>query len=309
VSPSRHSPSNRGPDDRDDDTGLDTLRAAFVERSGGFLDRFRRIKSDDTIAQPADEPPSRSRGDITPPKPNDLRHYLTQRISGSSDNEIHIPAPGRQEKGEEMPSAPVLKSLDALLEKVLEEAMRGRPRALLIAGTSSKVDATRSAIEIARTLARQNELVILVDLAKGASVVSGPLGMPRVPGFSDLIAGQASFGEVVHVDQETLLQVITAGNPTPPADAPAPDRFIRVFEALTQVYGCVVLHADRAAVDALIPALKFELPVAVAVFPAGARIESGDRMLSSCKALGCPVIMYEEGTRRGALLGRRIAAT
>jgi len=54
--------------------------------------------------------------------------------------------------------------------------------------------------------------------------------------------------------------------------------------------------------------LKFELPVAVAVFPARARIESAARALSRCKALGCPVILYEEGARRGALLGR-IAAT
>ena len=33
-----------------------------------------------------------------------------------------------------------------------------------------------------------------MDLAKGASAVSGPLGMPRVPGFTDLAVARASFG-------------------------------------------------------------------------------------------------------------------
>ena len=43
-----------------------------------------------------------------------------------------------------------------------------------------------------------------------------------------------------------------------------------LFEALTQAYDSVVLHADREAVRKLTPALKFELPVVVAVLPAGA---------------------------------------
>ncbi|HUU67783.1 MAG TPA: hypothetical protein VMW57_10985, partial [Methyloceanibacter sp.] len=86
---------------------------------------------------------------------------------------------------------------------------------------------------------------------------------------------------------------IAAGNPAMRGEDPEPDRFMRVFEALTQAYGCVVLHADLNAVQALMPALKFELPVMVAVMPARGGLESEDEALSTFQALGCPVVVYE----------------
>ncbi|MEZ5873705.1 MAG: hypothetical protein R3D30_02380 [Hyphomicrobiales bacterium] len=80
---------------------------------------------------------------------------------------------------------------------------------------------------LARDLVARNEQVVLVDLARGASVVSGRLGMPRVPGFTDLAAGRASFSDVIRIDDETPLQVITAGNPAVPGDGREPDRFMQ----------------------------------------------------------------------------------
>lgn len=236
--------------------------------------------------------------------PNDLRHYLTQRIASSDVGEIP-PAPkvGQGKVG------PVAKSLDAVLDRVLASATGGLPRALLIAGTSPKADATHTAINLARALADQNEQVVLVDLAKGGSTVSGPLGMPRVPGFAELATGRATFGEVVRVDEDTPLQVITAGNPAILEGDTEPDKFMRVFEALTQAYGCVVLHADLSAVKALLPALKFELPAMVAVSASGAHHDEEQEALSTFQALGCPIIIYEGSgkPRRMGLFSRAAA--
>src|SRR5680860_1903653 len=109
-----------------------------------------------------------------------------------------------------------------VLDKVLASATGGLPRALLVAGTSPKADATQVAINLARALVDQNEQVVLVDLAKGASAVSGPLGMPRVPGFADLSAGRASFSDVIRVDDDSSMQVIPAGNPTTRGAEPEP---------------------------------------------------------------------------------------
>jgi hypothetical protein len=236
--------------------------------------------------------------------PNDLRHYRTQRIA-SSDVGESPPAP----KARYGKVGPVLKSLNAVLDRVLASATGGLPRALLVAGTSPKADATQTAINLARALVDRNERIVLVDLAKGASAVSGPLGMPRVRGFTDLAAGRATFADVIRVDEETPLQVISAGNPAIRGAEPEPDRFMRVFEALTQAYGCVVLHADLNAIEALLPALKFELPVMVAVLPARSRPDAEHEALSTFQALGCQVIVYEgNGRQRRMGLFRRTAA-
>jgi len=239
--------------------------------------------------------------------PNDLRHYLTQRIASSDVDETYgspsAPKVGSGKVG------PVLRSLDAVLDRVLASATGGLPRALLVAGVSPKADATQAAIRLARALVDRNEQVVLVDLAKGASAVSGPLGMPRVPGFADLAAGRASFAEVIRIDEDTPLQVIPAGNPMVRGQEPEPDNFMRVFEALTQAYGCVVLHADLSAIVTLMPALKFELPVMVAVLPEGARTESADEGLSAFQSLGCPIVVYEgNGRQRRMGLFSRTAA-
>lgn len=297
-----------------EETG-DNGKSAMPKRLGSLLDRFRRPGAKQSATAADTQAPRLKRGTKSKPKgvnmaalsPNDLRHYLTQRIA-TSEVEEPTPMPPKPKIGAG-PVGPVLRSLDSVLDKVLDTTTGGLPRALLVAGTSPKADATQAAIGLARALVDQGEQVVLVDLAKGPSAVSGPLGMPRVPGFADLAVGRVSFGDVIRVDEETPLQVITAGSPTAHGDEPGPDCFMRVFEALTQAYGCVVLHADLHAIEALMPALKFELPVMVAVLPPRGSVEKEEEALSTFQALGCPVVVYETGGRlRRAGLFNRTAA-
>jgi tyrosine-protein kinase Etk/Wzc len=304
---------------------LDRLRQEFSAGAGetspgapksearlasGFLDRFRRSRSEtkgSSVASTAKPAPTGV--EMSALSPNDLRHYLTQRIAAASsdaDDDMGLPPAPKIGNGR---VGPVLHALDAVLNHVFASAKGGPPRALLVAGVSAKADATQAAIGLARALVAKQEQVVLVDLARGASAVSGPLGMPRAPGFTDLAAGRASFGDVVRVDDETALQVITAGNPVVKSEGHEPDRFMRVFKALTQAYDCVVLHADLGTVRMLMPALKFELPVMVAVLPQGASVDSEDEALSTFQTLGCPVLVYGAGgkQRRARFFGRTAA--
>jgi Mrp family chromosome partitioning ATPase len=242
-------------------------------------------------------------------RPNDLRHYLNQRIASAARvrvvelaDKVALAAP-KVGKGK---IAPGLKSLDGVLNHILASTKGGAPRAVLVAGVIPKADATQEAIRIARSLVARGEQVVLVDLTRGASAVSGPLGLPRAPGLTDLAAGRASFDDVIRIDADTPLQVITAGNPAVRGTGEELDRFMRVFEALTQTYDCVVLHADGDSVRRLAPALKFELPVVVVVLPQGVSPESEADELSDFAALGCPVVVYEKTAKEGrtGLLGR-----
>jgi Mrp family chromosome partitioning ATPase len=188
----------------------------------------------------------------------------------------------------------VVTSLDAVLTQILAASKSGTPRAVLVSGTSANVEATGEVIHIARTLVAQREQVVLIDVTREASAVSGPLGLPRAPGFTDLAAGRTSFEEIVKIDDDTSLQVIAAGNPKATAKGDETERFTQLFEALTQVYDCVVLHADRDTVRKLTPALEFELSMVVAVLPAGSSGKSAREDLADFSALGCPVVAYQQ---------------
>jgi len=284
----------------------------------GLLDRLRRVlPTGDGKAGESTDTPAGSTPDAVgmPLRPNDLRHYLNQRIAAAASEPASDSVRNggaSTPKGSTSKVGPVLKSLDALLNHILASAKGGggAPRALLVAGVSAKVDATPEAIHIARALVARREQVVLVDLTRGASAVSGALGLPRAPGFTDLAAGRAGFDDVVRIDADTPLQVIAAGNPKVKTKGDEAESFTRVFEELTQVYDCVVFHADREAVRTLAPALKFELPVVVAVLPPGAGAKSLTQDLSDFSALGCPVLVYEQNGKepRSGLLARVAAS-
>jgi Mrp family chromosome partitioning ATPase len=282
-----------------------------VTATSGLLGRLRRFlpRLDAAIDQADTSATTKAQEELASLKPNDLRHYFHRRIASATRTRAEEPmekvtltAP-RVGKGK---VGPALKSLDGALNRILASSKGGVPRAVLVAGVAPDVDATQEAIRIARALVAECEQVVLVDLTRGASAVSGPLGMPRVPGFTDLAAGRASFDAVIRIDLDTPLQVITAGNPAVKGNGEEVNRFMRVFEALTEAYDCVVLHADRDSVRRLMPALKFELPVAVVVLPQGANVESEAGPLADFASLGCQVLVYEKRGRGGRteLLGR-----
>ncbi len=238
---------------------------------------------------------------------NDLRHYLNQRLAASAAEAANDP--GEKDKSvapKKSPDrvGPVLKSLDAVLNQILASGKGAAPRALMVAGASAKTDATLEAISIARGLVARREQVVLVDLTRGPAAVSGPLKLPRAPGLTDIAAERVGFEDVVRIDSESSLQVIPAGNPKLTVKGDENERFAQLFEALMQTYDCVVLHADGEAMRNFTPALKFELPLVVAVLPAPASASKPD--LSDFAVLGCPVLVYEPSGKepRKRLFGR-----
>ena len=156
------------------------------------------------------------------------------------------------------------------------------------------MDATSEAVSIARALLSGGGQVVLVDLACGPISVSSALGLPSFPGLAELSAGRSGFEDIVRIDAETPLQVIAAGNPELAAAPEGSDRFTSVFEALTQAYDGVVLHADHEALRKFTTALRFELSLAIAVVDAAAGAGRAKADLSAFSPLGCPVLVYEQ---------------
>ena len=311
----------------------ETKPAAATQSAAGFLERLRRGLTPGETQTTAPQPPGGWLGRIRPARTadasddaaasspagnmpvlrtNDLRHYLNQRLAASAADAAND-SPG---KGGPVPSkpdsdkvGPVLKSLDAVLNHIVASGNGGAPRAMLVAGATAKLDATAEAIAIARALVARRDQVVLVDLTRGPASISGALGLPRTPGLTDLVAGRAGFEDVVRIDEDSSLQVISAGNPKLSANDDENERFGHLFEALTQAYDSVVLHADSEAVRQLTPALKFELPIVVAVLPPGASDSGTKTDLAEFSALGCPVLVYEQsGKKPRSRLFERVAA-
>jgi tyrosine-protein kinase Etk/Wzc len=245
--------------------------------------------------------------------PNDLRSYLQRRAAlQTRDQTKDVRRKDVAASSVKGRVRPVLRSLDAVLNHVHARSAGNPPRVVLVVPVLTDVDATVEAIRIARALLVGKQRTVLVDLTRGAAAVSGRLGLPRAPGFTDLAAGRADFEHVVHVDEETPLQVIPAGNPTVKSDGDDTERTTRIFEALAQAYDCIVLHANRETARKLKPALDGRLQVVVAVLAPGEIAKGGEDRLAELTAFDCLVVLYEQADGesrlgRSGLFGRAAA--
>jgi hypothetical protein len=255
-------------------------------------------------AQPQDLEPDAAPG-------NDLRSYLRRKAALQS--ETRAKPMRRKEPPRPKVSGtvgPFLKSIDSVLGQVRTRSAGDAPRAVLVVPASTELDATDEAIRIARALSRR-ERAILVDLTRGPAAVSGQLGLPRAPGFTDLAAGRAEFDDVVQAEEGTSLQVIPAGNPHVRSDGEQEDAG-RIIAALSQVYDRLVLHADRETLRKLEPALYGHLQLIVAIIAPGDGIKHEETALAELTAFGCQVVPYEqslgeERPRRLGFFGRAAA--
>ena len=301
-----------------EDKKVDQPWAASTAATKGLFDRVLEglpASPSQAREEKSQLPPTlpRARSESDAGAPNDLRSYLQRRAAlQNRDPAKHAWRRETATSRVKGPVGPVLKSLDAVFNHIRARSAGPTSRVVLAVPVSTDVDATDEAIRIARALVSGKQRALLVDLTRSAAAVSGRLGLPRAPGFTELAADRADFEHVIHLDGETPLQVIPAGNPTVKADGDDIDRATRIFEALIQAYDCIVLHADHETARKLEPALDGCLQVVVAVLPPGESAKVGEKGLAELTAFGCPVVPYEQTgeerrSGRSGLFGRAAA--
>lgn len=119
-------------------------------------------------------------------------------------------------------------------------------RRVTVIGGARNVGTTYAAISLARTLAREAN-VILVDLAFGAPNLSVISTDPNAPGIAELLAGATSFGDVITRDQYSNVHLIATGNVGDNAMMLAGSPMLpAIVEALGQSYEHVVLDIGAA---------------------------------------------------------------
>ncbi len=93
---------------------------------------------------------------------------------------------------------------------VLRRAGEGGRRVAVI-GSARDVGTTRTAIALARVLARRSR-VVLVDLAFNSPNIDVFSNDPSAPGIADLARGAASFSDVITRDKHSRVHLVAAGH-------------------------------------------------------------------------------------------------
>jgi uncharacterized protein involved in exopolysaccharide biosynthesis/Mrp family chromosome partitioning ATPase len=171
------------------------------------------------------------------------------------------PAPAVEAPSVPVPSAaPEAKSPAALasVEELAAKLRDGRTgRCVAFFGLPGETIASESALAAARLLARE-QLVVLVSLADEPPAFAVD---PDAPGVTDLIAGTASFGEVIARDRQSRAHVVSRGRSAmPAAEVVGALRFVTMIDALARTYDLVLVVAGPVATDAV------EKMVAIAPF-------------------------------------------
>jgi uncharacterized protein involved in exopolysaccharide biosynthesis/Mrp family chromosome partitioning ATPase len=156
-------------------------------------------------------------------------------------------------------------------------------RKLTVLGNGSTEKTSRTALALARLLARRAK-VVLVDLSASSQVARAASIDGAAPGLTDLMLGEASFGQVISKDRTSSLHLVTAGRASADRALLQSPRLTLALDALLQAYDHVVL--DAGAADDLPAALLTAGARAVVVPDGTMSVDARQSMSDQLRAVG-----------------------
>ncbi|MCB1501273.1 MAG: hypothetical protein KDK07_16065 [Bauldia sp.] len=155
-----------------------------------------------------------------------------------------------------MPDAPSL-APDAEADSSLGEvadSVAGRRRIIVTLAEDSDADGRPlAAVALARALSGRDRTVVLVDL-QGDDADGAAMGESAgLPGFSDLLSGDASFAQAIFRDRRSRAHFIPAGHAAIGAEDLAGERFATLLTALDHTYDHVILDCAETVIPGIAP--------------------------------------------------------
>jgi len=151
------------------------------------------------------------------------------------------------------PTSPYAESVRSVYAGVTLGNPGAATRTLLITSAQAHEGKTTLALSVARMRAAAQQKVVIVDADLRAPGVHPAFGLPRGPGLSEVLAGEATLDEVLRVDDQTGLAVVTAGRARPnPSDLIESEAMRALLDTLRGRFDLVVVDSPpvRAAADA-----------------------------------------------------------
>ncbi|HLN09077.1 MAG TPA: exopolysaccharide transport family protein [Xanthobacteraceae bacterium] len=153
-------------------------------------------------------------------------------------------------------------------------------RMVAVIGAARNVGTTLTAVALARSLA-ESARVVLIDLALGAPNIAA-FALDRTgPGITDLVRGNASFGEIITRDRDSRVHIVPAGRIDVDSAAILGSERLKIgLTALVRAYDHVVIDAGAlAAAEPVPPAARRAVLVATGMADAADAV--ADRLLAA----------------------------
>ena len=136
--------------------------------------------------------------------------------------------------------------------------------AVVSVGTGGVVSATAT-VAIARALAARGKRVMMLDLSTSEAGVHTLAGLPSGPGLVDLIAGKASFTNIVVRDAKSSAHIIRLGiNRSADSVALLIQKLDQILQTLNGIYDTVFINAGELSSSAQIMAGKVQAALLLA---------------------------------------------
>ena len=116
----------------------------------------------------------------------------------------------------------------------------GASRAIFVSPEGD--EAAAASVMAARTLSDSGLRVILLDLTSSSAAAFPMLETGQKPGITDLLAGEASFADVIHGDLYSQGHVMPTGNGDSARAMAAIERLPIILDALSNVYDMIVIE-------------------------------------------------------------------
>jgi uncharacterized protein involved in exopolysaccharide biosynthesis/Mrp family chromosome partitioning ATPase len=222
---------------------------------------------------------------VAPPHHDDVTDAPAHHDDVTDAEELTFAQTFKQKDSETPPLVP-----PAIVTRLQETHEPGQAVRILVASATDDAAAEETAVETARALA-QNGRAIVVAIANDLGGLCQEEDSRSRRGLTDLLAGHASFAEVIHRDPTSNLHFIPMGQ----ASHRGLDGFDLVLDALCHTYDFIVLAAGEAAKES--DAIRLASQVSTVLLATGSTASEEE----TTKAYGD---LVEAGARDVLLVGR-----
>jgi exopolysaccharide transport family protein len=106
-----------------------------------------------------------------------------------------------------------------------------------------------AAVMLARRIAEEQRKTLLIDLTGSACPTRLMAQSIHVPGITDLLVGDAAFGDIIHGDRLSDAHIIPRGNANIKRAMRGIDRLAMVIDSLSDAYDTVIVECGPAEVE------------------------------------------------------------
>ena len=164
-----------------------------------------------------------------------------------------------------VPRAMTIASIPPLARHLIAKAKGRTGFRTVIVSHAGDGEASTVAVELVRQLARRKQQAILLEWSLDGVGLARELGVPTTLGITDVLAGRASFEDVIQRMAGSQGHVIVAGSSGGAAGATDKDRVNMLLDALDDAYDHVVITGRQDGVRELLTTIEARADVGVAV--------------------------------------------